>query len=162
MLSGSVLRGDLRARAALCSLACLALTACAGSQTPRPAPTVTVTATATRGASTPAMSPSSAGELQPESCVHVATGADGNITPVTCPDGHPNAYAMPALQGAAPRMMGLGQSATPAVVQSAACADLANSSTNPIEESAYKLAKALNGWSFGVDPADGGLFSFCS
>jgi hypothetical protein len=40
-------------------------------------------------------------------------------------------------------------------------ADLAKRSTYPIEESAYKFMKSLNGWSFGIDPTNGGIFNFC-
>jgi hypothetical protein len=58
-------------------------------------------------------------------------------------------------------MMALGELATPADVSVAACADLAKSPTGPIEESAYKFMKALNGWSFGSDPTKGGDFKFC-
>jgi len=109
-----------------------------------------------------ASSPAGAGPLlQPESCERVSFAADGNVGPLLCRDGHPNAYAMPALTKAAPRMMALGEFAIPADVSAAACADLAKSSTGPIEESAYKFMKALNGWSFGGDPTKGGDFTFC-
>jgi hypothetical protein len=134
------------------------LAACSSTSQPAPAKTVTVIRTVT---ATPSPSAAAGPLRQPEACTPVETGADGNVGPVTCPDGHPNAYAMPALQATAPRMMGLGEFATPAVIQAAACADLASDSTFPIEESAYKFAKALNGWSFGVDPTNGGIFTFC-
>lgn len=98
---------------------------------------------------------------QPELCGRVGIAADGNVSPVVCPDRHPNAYAMPALTNAAPNMMALGEFATPADVSAAACADLAKSSTGPVEESSYKFMKALNGWSFGTDPTKGGHFNFC-
>jgi len=98
---------------------------------------------------------------QPELCGRVGIAADGNVSPVVCPDRHPNAYAMAALTNAAPNMMALGEFATPADVSAAACADLAKSSTGPIEESSYKFMKALNGWSFGTDPTKGGHFNFC-
>ena len=99
--------------------------------------------------------------LQPESCLRVSVGADGNPGPVTCPDGHPNAHAMPVLESVAPNMIALGEFATTDNIAAAACADLAKGSTNPIEESAYKFMKALNGWSFGIDPTNGGIFNFC-
>ena len=92
--------------------------------------------------------------------MRVSVGADGNPGPVVCPDGHPNAYAMPVLESAAPHMMALGEFATTADIAAAACADLPHS-TFPIEESAYKFMKALNGWSFGIDPTNGGNFTFC-
>jgi hypothetical protein len=98
---------------------------------------------------------------EPEACQPVSAGADGNVDPVLCPDSHPNSYAMPALDGTAPQMMSLGQFATTDDITAAACADLAATSTNPIEASAYKFMQALNSWSFGIDPTDGGLFTSC-
>ena len=68
---------------------------------------------------------------------------------------------MADLQPAAPHMFSLGELASPGDVAQAACADLSVSSTSPIEESAYKFMKALNGWSFGADPTSGGLFTGC-
>ena len=88
-------------------------------------------------------------------------GADGNVSPVLCQDGHPNAYALPVLQGTAPNMIALGTFASPDQITAAACTDLKHGSTNPIEGSAYQFAQALNRWSFGIDPTDGGLFSAC-
>lgn len=141
---------------AVALLAVLATSACAGKTTVR---TVTVTKTISP---TPAAIDSGAGPvLQPESCKRVAQGADGNPGPIVCPDGHPNAYAMTILQGTAPRMIALGEFATTQDIQDAACADLPHS-TNPIEQSAYEWVKALNGWAFGADPTDGGLFSYCT
>jgi hypothetical protein len=130
------------------------------SQTPVPVPTFSATVTVTP---IPVASPPvGAGPLlQPESCVRVGFTADGNVGPLLCHDGHPNAYAMPVLTKAAPHMMALGEFATPADVSAAACADLAKSSTGPIEESAYKFMRALNGWSFAGDPTKGGNFKFC-
>jgi hypothetical protein len=46
-------------------------------------------------------------------------------------------------------------------VKRAGCADLSHGSTNRIEDSAYEFMKALNGWSFGIDPSDGGLWTSC-
>lgn len=146
--------------AALAGLVCLVLTACASTPTPRSVPTVTKTVTV-RPSPSPMSARGAGPMLAPESCLRVTIGADGNVGPVTCPDGHPNAYSMPALQSVAPHMLGLGEFATPAVIQDAACADLANGSTFPIEESAYKFAMALNGWSLGIDPTNGGIFTFC-
>lgn len=155
MLPGRALRGSL-----LAVLGGVLLAACAHpAGRPAPVKTVTVTAPASPASSPPAFQ---AGPLlQPEACQRVVYGADGNPGPVLCPDGHPNAYAMPALQGTAPHMFSLGQFATASDVTAAACADLARGSTNPIEDSAYKFMKALNGWNFAVDPTDGGLFTGC-
>ena len=139
---------------------CALLTACGTSSPPAPVPTVTVTATATASAS-PSASAGAGPLLQPQSCQRVTTGADGDVGPVLCPSGNPNAYAMPALQNTAPNMMSLGEFATSAQVSAAACSDLATGSTNPIEDSAYQFMQALNGWSFGVDPTHGGLFTGC-
>jgi hypothetical protein len=134
------------------------LVGCGGSSHPAPAATVTVTATPSPAA------PSSAGApplLQPQSCQRVTTGADGSVGPVLCPGGHPDAYAMPALESTAPHMMALGEFATSADVSAAACSDLSKNSTNPIEEGAYQFMQALNGWSFAADPTDDGLFGNC-
>jgi hypothetical protein len=81
---------------------------------------------------------------------------------VLCPDGHPNAYAMPPLENTAPRMFALGQFATSDEVAAAACADLSTSSTIPIEDGAYTFMRAFNGWVFAVDPTGGGLFTGCT
>src|SRR5215472_6784770 len=129
--------------AALGGLACLVLAGCASATAPSPASTVTKTRTARPSP----ISASRAGPilvpagpfLTPEACVRVTTGADGNVGPVTCPDGHPNAYTMPTLQSVAPRMSGLGEFATPTVIEYAACADLTHGSTFAIEESAYSF-----------------------
>jgi hypothetical protein len=68
---------------------------------------------------------------------------------------------MPPLESVAPHMFSLGQFATSGDVAAAACADLAVSSTNPIEDSAYTFMRAVNGWAFAVDPTSGGLFTGC-
>jgi hypothetical protein len=62
------------------------LTACGTASNQAPALTGTAKPSA-------AQSPSvGAGPLlQPESCQRVTTGADGNVGPVLCPNGHPNA-----------------------------------------------------------------------
>ncbi len=123
--------------------------------TPKPAPTVTRTVT-----TKPVTTSGDAGTLQPESCQRVSSGADGNVSPVLCPDGHPNAYAMPTLESTASAMFSLGEFATTGQIENAACRDLPHS-TNPIEQSAYQFMQALNGWQFGIDPTDNGLFSYC-
>lgn len=141
--------------------ACAALAGCGTSTHLAATATATVTVTAT-----PSPTASSAAGaqplLQPQSCQRVTTGADGNVGPVLCPGGHPNAYAMPVLESTAPDMMALGEFATSSEVSAAACSDLSKGSTNPIEDGAYRFMRALNGWSFAVDPTDGGLFSNCT
>ncbi|MBO0825477.1 MAG: hypothetical protein J2P27_16740 [Actinobacteria bacterium] len=106
-------------------------------------------------------SPGQAGALRAESCQRISYGADGSPSPVLCPDGHPNAYAAPALKSAAPQMLSLGQSATLYQVETVECTDLSAGSTKPIEEQAYKYMKALNGWAFAADPTAGGIFYVC-
>jgi hypothetical protein len=136
-----------------------ALAGCTGH--PAPAPTVTVTISAHPSA---AASPSiGAGPLlQPEACQRITYAVDGSAGPVVCPDGHPNAYMMPPLGSEAPHMMSLGEFATTGDVSAAACADLRHAhSTLPIEESAYQFMKALNGWSFAIDPASVATLSLC-
>jgi hypothetical protein len=131
------------------------LAGCGGSSHPSAAPTVTVTA------KPPSPSAGAGALLQPQACDRVTTGADGSVGPVLCADGHPNAYAMPAMESTAPNMMALGEFATSSEAAAAACSDLSQDSTNPIEDGAYQFMHALNGWSFGVDPTSGGLFTGC-
>lgn len=114
------------------------VTACGASSSPMPAATVTITARAAHSARSSGLA-GAALMLPPQSCRRVATGADGNVGPVLCSNGHPNAFALPSLQNVAPRMMALGQFATSAEILAAACADLASGSTNPIEHSAYQF-----------------------
>ena len=138
------------------ALGCLVLAACSAGH-PSAAATVTVSAT-------PSLSSADSFQagplLQPESCQRIVYGADGNPGPVLCADGHPDAYAMPPLEGVAPHMFSLGQFATSEDVTAAACADLAVGSTNVIEHSAYSFMRAVNGWAFAVDPL-GDLVSGC-
>jgi hypothetical protein len=67
---------------------------------------------------------------------------------------------MPVLESAAPHLFALGQFATTGDIYRAECADLPHS-TNPVEYDAYQFMTAVNGWSFGIDPTDRGLFTAC-
>lgn len=49
-------------------------------------------------------------------------------------------------------VLALGTNATPGQVLQRTCSDLPHS-TFPSETTAYELAKAINGWYFGVDPS---------
>jgi hypothetical protein len=79
-------------------------------------------------------------------------GADGNVAPLTCPNGDLNANAWQALATHDLSVMALGPGATAGEVLSAACADLAHT-TKAVETSAIRLAAVYYGWGFTVDPA---------
>jgi hypothetical protein len=130
------------------------------SSSPAAKPAVTVTKMSTITATVTASAPTSTTK-QPESCMPVSHGADGNVAPVLCPDGHPNAYAQPVLGGTSPAMFALGQFASSDDISQAGCTDLRHGSTNPLETGAYEWMTALNGWNFGIDPSDGGIWSSC-
>jgi hypothetical protein len=145
-----------------CSLAAvLAFTAACGSGQPTPTvsatttATTTVTATATATVTVTAQSASQAAQyvVAPESCGALSYGADGNVSPPTCPDGRPNLAADKYLRGMHLRVMALGANADPGQVLAAMCKDMAQS-TIPIETTAYQVAAAEQRWSFGIDPAD--------
>jgi len=92
----------------------------------------------------------------PESCGALSYGADGNVSPITCPDGRPNRAADKYLRGFKPslRVLALGPSASPTDVEAAICTDLKRlNTTNPIEQSAYDLAQAEQNWHFGANPS---------
>jgi hypothetical protein len=74
--------------------------------------------------------------------------ADGNIYPVVCPNGQPNARAESKLRRAVPAVMALGEGATLAQVKAAVCKDLASGEmTNPLLDSALDFQTATYGWS---------------
>jgi hypothetical protein len=92
--------------------------------------------------------------VAPESCGALTFGADGAAGPVTCPDGRPNIAADHYYRQLHPRVLNLGPTASPSLVQKAICSDLAGgTSTFVIEAQATKLAEAEQNWHFGVDPA---------
>ena len=116
------------------------------------------TTTKTQGSTSPSATPTHSaapwwGGLGPESCGPVTHGADGNVSPVVCPNGHPNALVMGTLQSVSPRVMALGPNATQGDIEAALCADFPRSSL-PIEQSAFEWQQAAMAWSFGALSSD--------
>lgn len=92
--------------------------------------------------------------VQPESCGALSFGADGNVGPVTCPDGRPNQAAVSYFSGLHLKVLNLGADASPGDVEFAICQDMAAGGTTfPIEASAVELATAEQDWHFGINPA---------
>jgi hypothetical protein len=89
-------------------------------------------------------------------------GADGNASPLFCSNHEINRAAWRYFAKLNLHVMALGPNAAPGDVESAVSADMSGSSTNPIECSAYQLAAAYYGWSFGVDPTSGVIGGGCS
>jgi hypothetical protein len=91
----------------------------------------------------------------PEACGQLLYAADGNISPVICPDSRPNVAADKYLRQLHLRVLALGPDASPGDVQQAMCADFKapppDATTGPIEQSAYELARVEQNWRFGVD-----------
>jgi hypothetical protein len=137
----------------------VALSACSsgsrGLATPA-AVTVTATATATATATVTVTAPPTTAPqafvVAPESCGALSFGADGNVSPPTCPDGRPNLAADRYLRSGHLLVMSLGAEANPGQVLAAMCKDMSHS-TIPIETTAYQVAQAEQRWSFGVDPS---------
>lgn len=86
-------------------------------------------------------------------CPHITYGADGNVGPLFCRDGQPNPPVLAYFQAMHLLVLGLGANATPGQVFQAMCSDVQTNSTYPIETSAYDLAQRIEGWSFGINPA---------
>lgn len=93
---------------------------------------------------------------QPENCAPLSFGADGNFSPVTCSDGHPNLQAVLYVTrgdlASQSQLLNLGRYASPDQVTAAACHDLLNGGsggTIPIVTSEADLAWAENSWIFG-------------
>jgi hypothetical protein len=84
----------------------------------------------------------------------LTTTADGNFTPTFCRGGAINVLAWRSYAALGVNVMSLGRTATLKDVQTALCRDLnkSNHATRPEEISAYSLAAAYYGWSFGTDP----------
>jgi hypothetical protein len=85
--------------------------------------------------------------------------ADGNASPLFCPNGEINRLAWKYFADLNLLVMALGSNATPSDVESALASDLNGS--NPIECSAYQLAYVYYGWRFAVDPTSGVLTGGC-
>ncbi len=89
--------------------------------------------------------------LSPESCGGITHDADGNASPVLCPDGHPNAAADSYFrdQSLALTVLQLGPTATASQVLASMCVDVDQAHmTYPIETSVEVLAQVENGWHF--------------
>ncbi len=102
------------------------------------------------------LSPSpKASSLAPESCGEITHFQDGNIGPVLCPDGRPSLAADSYLRSLLPAVavLRLEPNANLDDVETAMCADKTfGHLTNPLEESAYRLMAAEQGWQFGDAP----------
>jgi hypothetical protein len=78
-------------------------------------------------------------------------GADGDVGPISCPNGDLNVLAWQQMAAGNPVVMTLGPYATPSQVEEAVCTDMHNS-TGPIATSTYQISALYYGWSFGIDP----------
>jgi hypothetical protein len=89
--------------------------------------------------------------LSAESCGGITHDADGNASPVLCPDGHPNAAADTYFRDQSPALtvLELGPTATASQVLAAMCVDVNQAHmTYPIETTVEELAQVENGWYF--------------
>jgi hypothetical protein len=92
-----------------------------------------------------------AAALSTESCGGITHNADGNASPVLCPDGHPNAAADTYFRDLSPALtvLELGPTATASQVLASMCRDVNQAHmTYPIETTVERLAQVENGWSF--------------
>jgi hypothetical protein len=106
------------------------------------------------GSSSGSQSASASFVVQPESCGALTFGADGNVGPVTCPDGRPNLAVVSYFSKSDLKVLSLGADASPGAVEIAICQDMATGHmTLPIEASAVQLATAEQDWHFGINPA---------
>lgn len=139
----------------------------AGCGTAAPAP-VGGTPHATPGAGSPPATPSvtSPSALPPasprasplglEACGEVTHNQDGNAVPVLCPDGRPSLAADRYFRSLEPALavLHLAPDANLDDVETAMCADKTFAhTTNPAEDSAYRLMAAEQGWTFGDEPS---------
>lgn len=88
-------------------------------------------------------------------------GSDGNPSPLFCSNGSINRLAWKYFANAHLSVMGLGIFAADTDVASAIAQDTRSGSTGSMECSAYRLAAAYYGWSFGVDPTTGVIKGGC-
>jgi hypothetical protein len=126
-----------------------------GGGTPSsPSPASPPATTATSPIASPSPSPR-ASPLALEACGQVTHYQDGNAGPVLCPDGRPSSSADTYFRSLEPALavLHLAPDATLDDVETALCADKTFAHmTNPIEESAYRLMAAEQGWRFGDEP----------
>lgn len=111
-------------------------------------PLTTRTQPANRAILAPATVPPSVDECQRQ----LMFAVDGTAGPVKCANGDVNvvAWTYYARDGHA-RLLSLGPFATPQQALQAMCKDA--SSTIPLEDEAYQLARTYYGWRFAVDPS---------
>ena len=140
----------------------IAAVACANAAPAAGTPQATPSATSLTATSPPAdPSPSSLSPspttppLALESCGEVTHFQDGNVGPVLCPDGRPSLGADSYLRSLLPTLavLRLEPNANLTDVETAMCADKTFAhTTDPLEESAYRLKAAEEGWGFGNEP----------
>ena len=126
-----------------------------GSGGPTPTTTTTTTTTTTpppppsnRAILAPATTPPSVDECQQQ----LMFAVDGTAGPVKCSNGDVNAVAWKYYARDGHRLiLSLGSFATPPQALAAMCKD--GSSTIPLEQEAYQLAKTYYQWQFAVDPS---------
>lgn len=143
-------KGLLSASGALV-LAALAAGCTANASSPPPTSAASTGAGA-RGILSPATVPPSSSECT----LPLTNDADGNVTPLLCPNGGVNTNAWrhytSGPNGVTPKLLTLGRGATSTQVFSAMCSDYTSMyKTYPLTISAEKLAQAYYGWN--VDQA---------
>jgi hypothetical protein len=113
----------------------------------------TVTSTITRTVTASPVSGSS--QVVPESCGPLLYGADGNFGNAICKDGRPNVQAVDLFRQGHSLTIDLDPNATPFQVSAALCHDnTASGLTNPLRQTLYNVASALNRWHFAIDILD--------
>jgi hypothetical protein len=147
---------------ALATLAAVLLAAAACGTAPAGSPSPAAPATASPSPTTVVESPTVPPTPSPrgsplalEACGEVTHSQDGNAGPVLCPDGRPSQAADTYFRELVPALavLRVGADANVNDVETAMCADKTFAHmTNPIEESAYRLAGAEQGWGFGDEP----------
>jgi len=88
-------------------------------------------------AATPALTPSNCGKL--------SANADGTVSPIICPNRHPNAKAWASLKADTPRLAALGAHPTWKQIKAATCSDLKHAS-NPMVIDTYQWLAARHEW----------------
>jgi hypothetical protein len=79
--------------------------------------------------------------------IPVTKSADGNATPLGCPDSGVNAAAWDFYEPIAPHLLSLGPNATSTQVTAAACSDVTDAhATDPEATDAAQLAGTYYGW----------------
>ena len=110
----------------------------------------TVSTTTTTNPALQILSPQKTPPVSDECSEAPAYSADGNATPLICPNGGVNAQVWSIYASNNLLVMTLGPSASASQVYSAMCTDSASRHTTyPIESNAEQLVSHYNGWSFG-------------